>query len=252
MSFPTKALSWRDEAGLRWLESGFPGANVCFTTRTGGVSDGPYATLNLGILTGDRREAVRENRYRTAAAIGVDPRRVAMGRQIHGADFAFQRGDEIPTHFAKPGAPPDEVDGQLTDQAGTGLLVLVADCFPVAMIGPGGLAMLHCGWRGLAAGIVEQAAARIRAESAVIGPGIGRCCFEVGPEVLEAFAHLGPGISEGRMCDLAEVTRRSLAAAGVGDIVSAGICTSCDRENFFSHRRDGGLTGRQAGIAWLE
>ncbi len=252
MPFTIEELSWHDEAGLKWLEGGFRGAKVCFTTRTGGVSDGPYATLNLGILTGDQREAVRENRHRAAAAIGIDPGRVAMGRQVHGADFAFHGGDEIPPHFARPGAPPEEVDGQLTDRAGTGLLVLVADCFPVAMIGPGGLAMLHCGWRGLAAGIIERAAARIRAESAVIGPGIGPCCFEVGPEVLGAFAHLGPGTSTGRLCDLPEVIRRSLEAAGVGDIVGAGICTSCDREHFFSHRRDGGVTGRQAGIAWLE
>jgi len=119
------------------------------------------------------------------------------------------------------------------------------------MLGGDGLAMLHCGWRGLAAGIIERAAARIGAESAVIGPGIGPCCFEVGPEVLDAFAHLGTGISQGRMCDLEEVTRRSLTAAGVGDVVSAGVCTSCDRELFFSHRRDGGVTGRQAGVAWL-
>jgi hypothetical protein len=235
MAFPTTGLHWREQAGLKWLEGGFRDAKVCFTTRTGGVSEGPYTSLNLGILTGDERESVRENRHRAAAAVGLDPGRVAMGRQVHGADLTFHRGDDLPPHFAEPGAPPEEADGQLTDRVGTGLLVLVADCFPVAMLGGGGLAMLHCGWRGLAAGLIERAAARIGAESAV----------------LDAFAHLGTGISQGRMCDLEEVTRRSLTAAGVGDVVSAGVCTSCDRELFFSHRRDGGVTGRQAGVAWL-
>lgn len=245
-------MRWRERSGVRWLEGGCEGARVCFTTRTGGVSEGPYSSLNLGILTGDEPAAVRENRHLAADAIGIDPRRVAMGRQVHGADLAFHQGHDVPRHFARPGRPPEEVDGQLTDRPGIGLLVLVADCFPVALFGDGGLAMLHCGWRGLAAGIIGRAAARINAGSAVIGPGIGPCCFEVGPEVLRAFAPLGPGIGRGRMCDLPEVIRRSLAAAGVDHIESAGICTSCGPDDFFSHRRDRGVTGRQAGIAWIE
>jgi copper oxidase (laccase) domain-containing protein len=128
--------------------------------------------------------------------------------------------------------------------------VLVADCLPVALLGERGLGMLHCGWRGLAAGIIGAAAEQIGARAAAIGPGIGPCCFEVGPEVEAAFAELGPGMMHARNLDLPEVARRLLARAGVEQVESAGICTYCDKR-FFSHRRDRGKTGRQAGIAWL-
>ena len=84
--------------------------------------------------------------------------------------------------------------------------------------------------------------------AAAIGPGIGPCCYEVGEEVLRAFEHLGPGIAEGRMLDLAQVARRLLTKSGVGDVEASGLCTSCDEELFFSHRRDAGTTGRQAGM----
>jgi copper oxidase (laccase) domain-containing protein len=131
-------------------------------------------------------------------------------------------------------------------------LVLTADCLPVAMAGPGGVAILHCGWRGLAAGMIAAGAAAVEAESAAIGPGIGPCCYEVGPEVLGAFAELGEGIAKGRMLDLPEVARRLLAAAGVDQVESAGLCTSCEEELFFSHRRDHGTTGRQGNLVWLE
>jgi len=114
------------------------------------------------------------------------------------------------------------------------------------------VAMLHCGWRGLAAGIVASGAAAVGATHAAIGPGIGPCCYEVGEEVLDAFSSLGDGIADGRMLDLPEVARRLLAEAGVGQVESAGLCTGCEQELFFSHRRDQGRTGRQAGIAWID
>jgi polyphenol oxidase len=97
---------------------------------------------------------------------------------------------------------------------------------------------------------VARGAEIVGAARAAIGPGIGRCCYEVGDEVLDAFAHLGGGIADGRMLDLAEVARRLLARAGVNEVEMAGLCTSCEPELFFSHRRDGGSTGRQAGLAW--
>ena len=118
------------------------------------------------------------------------------------------------------------------------------------MLGDDGLGMLHCGWRGLAAGIIGKAATTLGGTAAVIGPGIGPCCFEVGPEVEEAFADLGPGLMNGRNLDLPEAASRLLRRAGVEKIEKSGICTYCD-DRFFSHRRDGGITGRQAGIAWL-
>jgi YfiH family protein len=140
------------------------------------------------------------------------------------------------------------VDGHATSTMALSPLVLVADCLPVALSGPGGVAMLHCGWRGLAAGIIASGVFEVRADTAAIGPGIGPCCFEVGEEVLARFEHLGDGIAEGRMLDLPEVVERQLAAAGVADVERAGVCTSCEPELFFSHRRDQGETGRQAGV----
>jgi polyphenol oxidase len=113
------------------------------------------------------------------------------------------------------------------------------------------VAMLHCGWRGIAGGVIANGIETVGAESAAIGPGIGPCCYEVGEEVLAAFEPLGGGIADGRMLDLPEVARRQLAAAGVERVESSGLCTSCERELFFSHRRDAGRTGRQAGLAWI-
>ena len=145
-----------------------------------------------------------------------------------------------------------EADGHVVRQPGLAALVFVADCLPVALYGPGGLAMVHAGWRGLAGGIVGSAAETVEATTAAIGPGIGPCCYEVGEEVLDAFAGLGEGIAAGRMLDLPEVARRLLVEAGVEQVESAGLCTSCEQDLFFSHRRDHGRTGRQAGIAWIE
>lgn len=245
-------MIWRETEGLGWLETRLGDrATVIFSTRMGGVSQGAFESLNLGILTEDRPEDVIENRRRLAATIGVEAERVAMGRQVHGTGLSWV-DEEGMTHFAHPGGePPAEADGQLTRESDSPMLVLVADCLPVALLGERGLAMLHCGWRGLAGGIIEGAVAQIGAEAAVIGPGIGPCCFEVGEEVEAAFAGLGPGLKLGRNLDLPEAARRLLDQVGVGSVESAGICTFCD-ERFFSHRRDAGLTGRQSGIAWLD
>jgi hypothetical protein len=112
--------------------------------------------------------------------------------------------------------------------------------------------MLHCGWRGLAAGIVTRGVQAVGATAAAIGPGVGPCCYEVGDEVLARFQPLGDGVADGGMLDLPEVARRLLADAGIERIDSSGLCTSCQPELFFSHRRDGGRTGRQAGLAWID
>jgi len=244
-------VNWREENGVPWLQADLDGrATVCFSTREGGVSEPPFDSLNLGILTDDRREDVLRNRFKLAEAAGFEADRVVMGRQVHGAGLS-RAGGPVPGAFAAPGPePPPEADGQLTDERGRPLLVLVADCLPVALLGDEGIGMLHCGWRGLAAGIVDAAREEIGGVAAAIGPGIGPCCFEVGPEVEEAFSHLGPGLMNGRNLDLPEAARRILARAGVERVESAGLCSYCDRR-FFSHRRDKGITGRQAGIAWL-
>ena len=130
--------------------------------------------------------------------------------------------------------------------------MFVADCLPIAVAGDGGVAMLHGGWRGLAAGIVGAGVEAVAGRAAAIGPGIGPCCYEVGEEVLAAFAPLGEGVAVGRMLDLKAVARALLERAGVTEIEDAGLCTSCNQDLFFSHRGGGPETGRQAGIAWME
>ena len=118
-------MRWRDEDGVRWLEAELPGARVAFSTRVGGVSDAPYDSLNLAVLTGDRREDVRENRHRLARAIGVDPERVLIGRQVHGAEIAHRDAAPRPSAFADPGPELPEADGQVT--AVPGLAATFAD-----------------------------------------------------------------------------------------------------------------------------
>lgn len=245
-------MEWRERDGVRWLEAELPGARAAFSTRVGGVSGAPFDTLNLGILTDDERSAVLENRGRLAAALGLPPERVVIGRQVHGAVIATHRGPQRPAPYADPQDELIEVDGHATSEPGVAPLVFVADCLPVALSGPAGVAILHCGWRGMAAGLIARGAAAVGAEAAAVGPGIGPCCYEVGAEVLGAFGDLGEGIADGRMLDLAEVARRLLAAAGVSRVEVSGHCTSCAPDLFFSHRRDGGRTGRQGGLVWIE
>ncbi len=225
------------------IEFQLPGAAVAFSTRNGGVSQGPYASLNLGILTDDDPEAVAENRRLLAAAVGAESGGIAMGWQVHGTDL--REWDRPPA-----GEDLQKVDGHVTAQAGLPLLVLVADCLPLALAGGGRVAMLHCGWRGLAGGIIERALERFPdPPAAALGPAIGPCCYEVGPEVLAAFEPL-QGVADGRMLDLKAVARRNLTAAGVQHVEDAAYCTSCRPDLFFSHRRDGGVTGRQGGLVW--
>ena len=226
-----------------------PNATVTFTTRQGGVSEGPYESLNLGILTDDDPARVTENRHRAAEHAGVRPDRMAMGWQVHGTELREWSEPPPDRVYAEPGGKDlPRLDGHLTREPDLGLLVLVADCFPVALSDGEQAAMLHCGWRPLAGGIVEKALERFGGTpAAAVGPGIGGCCYEVGGEVLEAFADID-GAASGRMLDLRTVIGAKLAAAGVTDVQHVDRCTSCEPELYFSHRRDGGVTGRQAGI----
>jgi YfiH family protein len=245
-------MEWRESEGVRWLEADLDGGRAAFTTRLGGVSEAPFDRLNLGVLTDDPNEAVAENRSQLAAALGLDPARIPIGLQVHGVELAFHSAPQQPSPFAVPGSEIPEVDGHVVTAPGLAPLVFTADCLPVALSGPGGVAMLHCGWRGLAAGIVAAGAAAVGATAAAIGPGIGSCCYEVGSEVLDAFSDLGAGVAEGPMLDLAEVARQLLSTAGVERVEAAGLCTACEPELFFSHRRDAGRTGRQGGLVWIE
>jgi len=229
-----------------------PGARAIFSTRQGGVSEGPYRSLNLGILTEDQPARVIENRGRLAGAADVDPARVVMGWQVHGTDLREWDGPDPQVAYEQPGDKElPRVDGHLTREAGLALLVLVADCYPVALSDGRRVAMLHCGWRPLAGGILEKAVAAFDSPpAAAVGPGIGGCCYEVGPEVAERFADV-PGAVEGRMLDLRRVIAAQLEAAGVREVAHLDRCTSCEPELYFSHRRDRGLTGRQGGLCVL-
>jgi YfiH family protein len=226
-----------------------PGGQARFTTRRGGYSSGPYASLNLGRWTDDRPESVERNRAALAAALGV---RLVSGRQVHGA--AVQRLRTAPGERSTP----VEADGQATASPGLAPMVLTADCLPIALGTEGVVAMLHAGWRGLAAGVVAEGVRAIRELggsgplAAAIGPGAGPCCYEVGDEVHAQFVRFGATARRGRNLDLKQVARSELEAEGVDAIHDAGLCTICSEPTlFFSHRRDRGLTGRQAGIAWL-
>jgi polyphenol oxidase len=241
-------MRWQERDGIRWLEAELPGARAYFSTRGGGVSEGPFRSLNIGLLTGDEPASVRENRHRLTGALDIDPRDVLIGRQVHAAELAWHDERQPEQGYAEPGPRLPEVDAQATPSDGLVPLVFVADCLPVALAGPGGVAMVHCGWRGLAAGIVARGVEAVGATAAAIGPGIGPCCYEVGDEVLGAFKELGEGIADGRTLNLAEVARRRLADSGISDIEASGLCTSCEEELFFSHRRAAGRTGRQAGM----
>jgi len=246
-------VRWRERDGVRWLAAELPGATAAFSARLGGASAGPFATLNLGLHTGDEPAAVAANRIALADALGRDPAGVLIGAQVH--EVAVLRRDERPRpnpYLAPDADAAPQADGQATAAADLTPAVMVADCLPVALAGDGSVAMLHCGWRGLAAGIVERGVSAVGARAAAIGPGIGRCCYEVGDQVRSAFASLGDGIATGPMLDLPEVARRLLERAGVGQVQTASLCTSCEPDLFFSHRRDGARTGRQAGLVWSE
>ena len=227
---------------IRWDP---PGYSVVFSTRVGGVSDGPYDSLNLGRLTGDQVERVDENRRILCAAIDADVERLALNRQIH----------STLVHRARSGARGEPGDGLWTDEPGQPVLAMAADCLPVALVRADGerpaVAVLHAGWRGLLAGI-----ARIGAETlggrlqAAIGPAIGPCCYEVGEEVAEPFAAaFGEDVVRERKLDLWVAAERALESEGVHVAMRSDLCTACNPELFFSHRRTGEPRGVQGVIA---
>ena len=231
-----------------------PGAQVVFTTRKGGASRGPFASLNLGYLTDDAPEAVSANRPGLEGELVV---RLAFVHQVHGARVRrLTTADAAHERAAEPGSLT-RADGQVTTSPGLAAAVLSADCLAVAIAGAGAVAMVHGGWRGLHEGVISAGVRAVRAAgvtgplAAAIGPGAGPCCYEVGAEVHAAFADRPASAHAGDNLDLPAIARHDLAAAGVDTVHAIGLCTICsDPSLFFSHRRDHGVTGRQAGIAW--
>jgi YfiH family protein len=235
--------------------------HVLFTERADG---------NLSSVGGDRAGDAQVARERLRARIGVE--RLVRGYQEHGA--VVRRVLATPPRAAvheprvdaarepradaarSPRADEPRADGQATALVGVGTMVLAADCLPVALGCEGAVAMVHAGWRGLAAGVLEQGVLALRELAqadeddpivAIVGPGAGVCCYEVGAEVRRAFdgAH-----ARGRNIDLRAVARQRLLTAGVERVRDVDTCTICD-PRFFSHRREGACAGRHAGVAWL-
>jgi polyphenol oxidase len=231
---------------IRWPLEGY---EVVFTTRVGGVSEGPYASLNLGRKSGDEVERVDENRRIACEAIGADLEQLALNFQVH-SERVVQ---------AAPGARGEHADGLWTDEPGLPILAMSADCLPIALARTDAdqpaVAVLHAGWRGLLAGIAEAGVRALggRGVVAAIGPGIGPCCYEVGDEVAAPFRERfgADVVREERRLDLWTSAERALHAAGVERVTRFDRCTACEPETFFSHRRDQGRTGRQGVIAYV-
>jgi polyphenol oxidase len=223
------------------------GYEVAFTTRRGGVSEGPYESLNLGRKSGDVVERVDENRRRACAETGADVEKLALNYQVH-SDRVLR---------AAAGQRGEQADGLWTDEPGLPVLAMSADCLPLALVrseGEPAVAVLHVGWKGLLAGIVASGVRALGAGglAAAIGPGIGPCCYEVGEEVAGPYRErFGEDVLHGRNLDLWTSAERALQAAGVESVHRFDRCTACEPETFFSHRRDRGVTGRQGVIAYV-
>ena len=230
---------------IPWRVDGY---EVAFTTRVGGVSEGPFESLNLGRLSGDDVERVDENRRIACAALGADAERLALNHQVHSTRVVR----------SAPGLRGEKADGLWTDEPGLPVLAMSADCLPIALARvttqEPAVAVLHAGWRGLLDGIVAAGVEALGDGelAAAIGPGIGPCCYEVGEEVAQPYRdRFGDDILHGRNLDLWTAAERALRAAGVAQVERFDRCTACEPASFFSHRRDHGRTGRQGVLAYV-
>jgi YfiH family protein len=228
---------------IRWEPAG--PYEVVFSTRVGGVSEGPYASLNLGRLTGDDVERVDENRRRLCDEVGADVDRLALNRQIHSAHV----------HRAESGSRGRPGDGLWTDEPGLPVLAMTADCLPIVLARMDGerpaVAVLHAGWRGLLAGVVAEGVRVLGGRvQAAVGPAIGLCCYEVQSDVAEPLANaFGRHVLRGDRADLGGAAESALRDAGVEEVERVDLCTACNPELFFSHRRTGKPRGVQGVIA---
>lgn len=237
-----------------------------FTTRRGGVSRGPFESLNLSWAVGDEAAAVSQNRRRVFDRLGVAPGGLAEAEQVHGAGIAVVEAGTAqgPPSQRRSDGPAPGADALLTSRPGLWLAIYAADCVPVLIVDPAAPAVgaVHAGWRGVAAGIAPAAVARMRSVFGThpaacvveLGPAIGGCCYEVDRPVASAMegspwwpAAARPTGPERWHLDLRAAIRRQLVDAGVPDnrITTARYCTACRPDLFFSYRRDG-ATGRMA------
>ncbi len=235
-----------------------PGGRAMFFTRRGGVSGEPFEELNVGLDTNDYMPAVEENRERVAQLIGIPRERWLENKQVHGCDV------QIVTEAPEPGAERVQADGVATTLEDVAAVVVTADCLPVALIAPGGVAMLHAGWRGLSQDVLKRGVQALRDAGvegdiqAAIGPSIGVCCYEVNTWVHRSFMRYPRGVARlSNHAHLKNVARLQLQSCGIAlDLIhDVDICTMCaPRSLFHSHRRDYGGdpqdTGRQASAVW--
>jgi polyphenol oxidase len=228
---------------IRWDAPG--SYDVVFSTRAGGVSEGPFASLNLGRRLGDAPARVDENRRRLCAEVGVDPSRLALNLQRHTAVV----------NRARPGVRGVIGDGLWSDEPEVPMLALGADCALVALARTNGdkprLAVLHAGRIGLLAGIAEAGVSALGGRpAALVGPAIGPCCYEVGEEVAASFrVRFGADVVRHGKLDLWTATERALRAAGCASVERLDLCTSCNPDRFFSYRRDGKPRGGHGVLA---
>lgn len=234
------------------------GGRAMFFTRRGGVSGEPFEELNVGLDTNDYMPAVEENRERVAQLIGIPRERWLENKQVHGSDV------RIVTELPEPGAELIEADGVATTLEDVAAVVVTADCLPVALIAPGGVAMIHAGWRGLSQDVLKHGVQALREAGidgdiqVAIGPSIGVCCYEVNTWVHRSFMRYPRGVARlSNHAHLKNVARLQLQSCGIPlDLVhDVDICTMCaPRSLFHSHRRDYGGdpkdTGRQASAVW--
>jgi polyphenol oxidase len=259
VSAPRVIERWEGE--LLSLASEGPGWRLAFGTRLGGVSEGPFESLNISLAVGDDPAAVFRNRARYLGAQGLDLDDVVVPGQVHGVTACLVGDAERGRGARSRETVIDDTDALLTQTAGLPLLVSFADCVPVFLAaelpaGGAAVALAHAGWRGMLAGVIREAATALRGlgtlTAAVVGPSIGPCCFAVGDEVGSALEARFPGAWRDGHVDLWACAAQELASAGLPPqvVTNPRLCTSCDRR-FYSHRRDRGLTGRQAAVAWV-
>jgi copper oxidase (laccase) domain-containing protein len=242
--------------GMPVLDARLPGPfRTCFTTRLGGESTGPFASLNLDLRSEDDPGAVARHRERVA---GMVRRRVVSPLQVHGLRVV---GAAEYVHEA-PDSPCDGLTLHPELDRGLAALLLFADCVPVVLCGEVDMAVVHGGWRGILGGIVQQGGRSMigAPATAIIGPSIGPCCFTVGTEVARTFAgRFGPevvveprGPGEQPRVDLWAAAGKALAEAEVdpAQVVNPRICTVCNSHLFFSYRKEGPVTGRHGCLAW--
>ncbi len=231
---------------------------AAFTTRAGGVSRGPYTGLNLAGAVADAPGDVRANRELICAELGIDARLVRIGTQVHGT---VMRTDHVPSEdgaFLDPAYRWPEGDGLVSERIGGAVGVFGADCLPVLIWHreQPRVAAVHAGWRGLVDGVLEGAVDALgggAALGAAIGTGVGPCCYPVSAEVRERFAiRFGDGVVCGAAVDLSGAAVVALMSRGVprAAVWVLGGCTACEPARWFSFRRDGAPTGRQAGLIW--